>query len=255
MLFPMARKNCPECGGTGWRVEASKGGGRVAVPCPCTEIGREARARERTRIPARYADRDFENFDVDPFDHQESEAARWSQSLRQARLVVESFSREYPAGSEHGLLLMGPCGVGKTHLAIAALRALMTRGHEGIFYDYPDLLKQIQASYNPESQMSEIEVLEPVLKSEVLLLDDLGSSRPSDWALETVGRILNARYNDNRVTIITTNFLDTPRDSRDEKLEQRIGKRIRSRLYEICRTVEIVAPDFRKGVRQASFGG
>jgi DNA replication protein DnaC len=250
----VARKNCPECGGTGWRVEAAKGGGRVAVPCACTEIGRESRARERTRIPARYADRDFENFDVDPVDHQEPEAARWSQSLKKARLVVESFSREYPGGSEHGLLLMGPCGVGKTHLAVAALKALGTRGHEGTFYDYADLLKQIQASYNSESQTSEMELLEPVLKTEVLLLDDLGSSKPSAWALETVGRILNARYNDNRVTIITTNFLDAPRESREEKLEERIGKRVRSRLYEICRTVEIIAPDFRKRFRQASFG-
>ena len=87
----------------------------MAVPCACTEIGREARARERSRIPTRYQNRDFENFEVDPFDHQEPEAARWSQSLKQARLVVEGFSREYPGGSEHGLLLMGPCGVGKTH--------------------------------------------------------------------------------------------------------------------------------------------
>jgi DNA replication protein DnaC len=254
MLFPMARKNCPECGGTGWRVEAAKGGGRVAVPCACTEIGREARERERARIPARYQNRDFENFEVDPFDHQEPEAARWSQSLKQARLVVEGFSREYPGGSEHGLLLIGPCGVGKTHLAVAALKALGERGHEGIFYDYRELLKEIQASYNPESQTTEMEVLEPVLKTEVLLLDDLGSSKPSAWALETVGHILNARYNDNRVTIITTNYLDAPREPRDEKLEDRIGTRVRSRLYEICRTVEIIAPDFRKRVRQASFG-
>ncbi|MDE3136131.1 MAG: ATP-binding protein [Acidobacteriota bacterium] len=228
------------------------------MPCSCTEIGREARARERARIPARYENRDFENFDVDPYDHQEPDAASWSKSLKEARLVVESFAREYPAGSDHGLLLMGPCGVGKTHLAVAALKVLAARGHEGVFYDYRDLLKQIQASYNPESQTTEMEVLEPVLKAEVLLLDDLGSSKPSAWALETVGHILNARYNDNRVTIITTNYLDAPRSGdsgrqmvREDILADRIGQRIRSRLYEICRTVIIHAADYRERVMKA----
>lgn len=247
----MARKNCPECGGTGWRVETAKGGGRVAVPCACTEVGREERDRRRARIPARYADRDFENFEVDPYDHQEPNAAGWSRSLKQAKLVVEGFAREYPSGSRHGILLMGPCGVGKTHLAVAALKALGARGHAGIFYDYRELLKQIQASYNPESQTSEMEVLDPVLKTEILLLDDLGSSKPSAWALETVGHILTSRYNDNRVTIITTNFLDAPRDRNDEKLEQRVGKRIRSRLHEICVTVNISAADYREKVKKA----
>lgn len=258
MLFPVARKNCPECGGTGWRVEAAKGGGRIALPCACTEIGREARARQRSRIPARYQNRDFANFEVDPYDHPDPEAARWNQSLKTARTIVEKFVQEYPIGSEHGLLLMGPPGVGKTHLAVAALKALMARGHEGIFYDYRELLKQIQASYNSESQTTEMEVLDPVLKAEVLLLDDLGASKPSAWALETVGHILNARYNDNRVTLITTNYLDTPRSSdsgrslvREDTLADRIGQRIRSRLYEICRTVVIGSADYREKVKKA----
>jgi DNA replication protein DnaC len=256
--WPMARKNCPECGGTGWRVvDAGKGGGRAAVVCGCTETGRETRARRLARIPSRYEHCDFENFDSDLYD-QEADAARWNQSLKRARLVAESFAREYPAASEHGLLLMGPCGVGKTHLAVAALKELGGRGHEGLFYDYRELLKKIQASYNPENQNTELEVLEPVLKAEVLLLDDLGASKPSAWALETVGHILNARYNDKRITLVTTNYLDTPRSGeagrsavREDSLADRIGQRIRSRLYEMCRTVEMVAPDFRKRIRQA----
>lgn len=256
--WPMARKNCPDCGGTGWRVvESADRGGRLAVPCACAETDRETRARRQARIPPRYEHCDFENFEGDLYD-QEADAARWNQSLKRARLVVESFVREYPAASEHGLLLMGPCGVGKTHLAVAALRALASRGHQGLFYDYRELLKEIQASYNPESQTTEMDVLEPVLRAEVLLLDDLGASKPSAWALETVGHILNARYNDKRVTLVTTNFLDAPRPAEparaaphDDALAERIGQRIRSRLYEMCRTVEIVAPDFRKRVRQA----
>ncbi len=257
----MARKNCPECGGTGWRVETAKGGGRVAVPCACTAGDRETRARKQARIPSRYEHCDFENFEVD-YCCEGPDAPKWNQSLKQARTIVEKFVQEYPIGSEHGLLLMGTCGVGKTHLAVSALKALMARGHQGLFYDYRELLKQIQASYNPESQTTEMEVLEPVLKTEVLLLDDLGASKPSAWALETVGHILNARYNDKRVTLVTTNYLDGSRTvdagrlvMREDSLADRIGERIRSRLYEMCRTVEIVAPDFRKDIRRARTTG
>jgi DNA replication protein DnaC len=155
--------------------------------------------------------------------------------------------------------------VGKTHLAVAALRQIVLRGHTGLFYDYRELLKEIQGSYNPESQTSELGVLEPVLTADVLLLDDLGASKPSPWALETVGHILNSRYNEQRITLLTTNYLDNADPQvvirspsgqavsphREESLSERLGGRIRSRLYEMCRTIELFAPDYRKEVRQA----
>lgn len=235
----------------------------MAVPCTCTEADRKAHARQRARIPSRYRDRDFDNFEVDPYT-QEAGAENWNRSLKRARLIVEGFVREYPSVTDHGLLLMGPCGVGKTHLVVAALRALVARGHQGLFYDYRELLKQIQSSYNPESQTTEMEVLEPILRCEVLVLDDLGASKPSAWALETVGHILNARYNDKRVTLITTNYMDEGssvapapaggrRPLREDTLTDRISHRVRSRLHEICRTVEIVSDDYRRRVLRASW--
>ncbi len=219
----------------------------------------------------RYEHCDFENFDTKLCDLENSpEYVKWNHSLEQAKLVTEAFARDYPTGAETGLLLMGPCGAGKTHLAVAALRQIALRGHTGLFYDYRELLKEIQGSYNAESQTSELGVLEPVLTADVLLLDDLGASKPSPWALETVGHILNSRYNEKRVTLLTTNYLDNagptsmpaPRNprlpsgqavsaAREDSLEDRLGKRIRSRLYEMCRTVELFAPDYRREVRQA----
>ena len=265
-----------------------------AVPCDCTVGDRTDRLLTKAHIPERYRDRDFENYDTDlPYDSSPAgELATWRQSLTQAKLCVQRFTEEFPIGSEHGLLLMGPAGVGKTHLAVAALKEIVLRGHSGLFYEYPALLKEIQDSYNPERQATEMSVLEPVVKTEILVLDDVGSSKPSHWALETVGYILGQRYNEHRVTIITTNYLDpefarTPdmqnssqivssnrRDRRtvdltkstivnrlpsgelmasvrEDSLEERVGKRIRSRLYEMCRTVEMTSPDYRKEVRHA----
>jgi DNA replication protein DnaC len=297
----MAQRGCPHCGGTGWKVvegdvvldpaaarvpageaeqaEAdgvkrfvvsgrpgfSQGLPRVAVRCDCAEGDRIARILARARVPRRYEHCDFSNFDTDLYEAV-PQSASWNRSLEQAKVVVEGFARDFPVGTESGLLLMGPCGAGKTHLAVAALKQVALRGHDALFYDYRELLKEIQASYNPVSQSTEMGVLEPVLTAELLLLDDLGASKPSAWALDTVGYILNTRYNEKRLTLLTTNYLDSsggaasaPRlpsgttvaAAREDELADRVGHRIRSRLYEMCRTVEIIAPDFRKEVRQA----
>lgn len=284
----MAQADCPKCGGTGWRVvdrvDANEPAERVverknaapgastsaphfswAVPCDCTGGDRISRALTRARIPTRYEHCDFENFDTDLWGDL-PEGAKWNRSLSKARIMVEAFAKNYPAGSETGLLLMGSCGVGKTHLAVSALRQLMLRGHRVRFYDYRELLKDIQASYDADHPTSEMGVLEPVLDAEVLLLDDLGASKPSPWALETISHILNKRYNDKRVTLLTTNYLDelesapsparlpsgqTISAAREETLTDRIGQRVRSRLYEMCRTVEIASPDYRREIRQA----
>jgi len=283
----MAQPDCPLCGGTGWKtvdrvaedeklkrvswekpVAGTNTTRRVwAVPCDCTGTDRAARTLARTRIPRRYEHCDFDNFDTD-FNEADGEGAAWNRSLGNAKLVVEGFARNYPVGTETGLLLMGPCGVGKTHLGVAALRQIVLRGHTGIFYDYRELLKEIQGSYNPESRSTELGVLDPVLTADVLLLDDLGASKPSLWALETVGHILNTRYNEKRITLLTTNFLDGPEGeiapalmdrehrkaataNRDDTLSDRLGTRVRSRLYEMCRTIELFAEDYRRVIRRA----
>jgi DNA replication protein DnaC len=293
----MARPDCPLCEGSGWKVverntegaqamataEGARPGTAAgepkmvwAAPCDCTTGDRTERALAKARVPERYRHCDFDNFETDNDIEQVSreQLDAWNRSLTQCKLVVQRFAEEFPVGSENGLLLMGPCGVGKTHLAIAVLKHAVLRGHSGLFYDYRELLKEIQDSYNPVSQSTEMSVLEPVLNTEILVLDDVGSSKPSPWALETVGHVLNTRYNDKRVSILTTNFLDTdaaqhsasssassPAPSRtmgmrtpaiEDTLTERVGKRIRSRLYEMCRTVEISAPDYRKEIRNIS---
>ena len=263
----MAQENCTLCRGTGWKLvpRPDGAGGSVAVACDCGMEERATRVVERARIPKRYEHCDFESYVTDLIDGK-IWTAQHAQSLKQAKLFAQGFVRDYPGGAEKGLLLMGPSGVGKTHLAVAALKDLIQRGHGGLFCDYRELLKEIQASYNPASQTTEMGILEPVRTVEILVLDDLGASKPSDWVRDVVGVVLNARYNERRTTIITTNYVDNPASegeatrlpngkfvspSREDSLEQRISSRMRSRLFEMCRTVEISAPDFRRETTQA----
>jgi len=143
-------------------------------------------------------------------------------------------------------LLSGPVGVGKTHLAVSILKGLAERGFSCLFYEFGTLLKEIQDSYNPNTKSSELSILRPVLEADVLVLDELGASKPTDWVRDTMAHIINSRYNDRRLTVFTTNYLDERANDREETLEDRIGTRLRSRLFEMCRTVRVNGDDYRR---------
>ncbi|HLK04309.1 MAG TPA: ATP-binding protein [Candidatus Acidoferrum sp.] len=234
----------------------------MATACDCGMEDRASRVMDRARIPKRYEHCDFESYSTDV-----SEIPQHTSSLKAAKLLAEKFVGEFPGSSEKGLMLMGPSGVGKTHLAVACLKDLIRRGHQGLFCDYRELLKDIQASYNPGSESTELRILEPIRTVEVLVLDDLGASKPSAWVLDTIGLVLNARYNARLTTLITTNYLDAAKPEgkatkmpqgdfvkvvREDTLAERIGERMRSRLFEMCRTIEVHSTDFRREVRQSS---
>jgi DNA replication protein DnaC len=260
----MAREDCAQCRGTGWKLVARTDGaaGNVAVACQCGMEERAEKVMERAHIPKRYEHCDFESYATDLADGK-TWTNQHEESLKYGKLQVQGFVRDYP-GTEKGLLLMGPSGVGKTHLAVAALKDLIRRGHAGLFCDYRELLKEIQGSYNPSSESTEMGILEPIRTVELLVLDDLGASKPSAWVLDIIALALNARYNERQMTILTTNYFDeaeapvaVPRlpggqrvSVKEDALADRIGARMRSRLFEMCRTVEVQAPDFRREARQ-----
>jgi DNA replication protein DnaC len=237
--------------------------GNVAVACECGMEERAEKVMESARIPKRYEHCDFQSYATELADGK-TWTAQHEQFLKKAKLDVQGFVRDYP-GTEKGLLLMGPSGVGKTHLAVAAVKELIRRGHAGLFCDYRELLKEIQASYNPASESTEMGILEPIRTVELLVLDDLGASKPSAWVLDIIGLVLNARYNECRMTILTTNYIDEttapetgaklPSGQRvvvkEDTLADRIGARMLSRLFEMCKTVRVDAPDFRREARQA----
>lgn len=246
---------CSICGGSGLRV-VQENGRQFAQDCVCRVERRAERMLGRAHIPKRYEHCTLENYDTDlPYSHRSQGVA-----LLTAKKFIESYPLE-TAG--RGLLLTGSIGVGKTHLAVGILQALVAeRGATGLFYDYRDLLKQIQNSYNAQVRETELEILAPVFEAEVLVLDELGASKPTDWVWDTVAHILNTRYNDRRTTIITTNYSNAGplgmesgarASMREETLGDRIGERMRSRLQEMCVVVEMQGEDFRQKVKRASF--
>lgn len=224
-----AAEECPKCFGAGMEIVA----GRGARPCPCRKRPSHHSQFDKVRLPKRYDGFHFGNYKPQ------------NQSQTIALRSAMTFAMEYPA-VDRGLLLMGSVGVGKTHLAVSILKGLTERGFSCLFYEFGTLLKEIQDSYNPKTQASELAVLTPVLTTDILVLDELGASKPTDWVRDTMAHVINTRYNEKKFTIFTTNYLDERPNDREETLEDRIGVRVRSRLYEMCATVTMDGKDYRR---------
>jgi DNA replication protein DnaC len=229
-------------------MHVSRDGTDGVQRCECVKTARGERLLDIARIPQRYAHCELENFDVLPSP---------DRCIERAKIAAEKFVEEYPMSQPFGLLFMGPQGVGKTHLAVGIIKRLIKlKSVSCLFRTFPELLKEIQNSYNAVSQTSELSLLFPVLETEVLVLDELGAQNPSSWVRDEVSYVLNYRYNENKVTILTTNFKDEEerKDSKKgitDTLSERIGVRMRSRLYEMCKTIKMDGNDFRKEIKQA----
>lgn len=248
---------CTICNGIGLVRVVNGEGVWVTRPCECQQQQCEERRIAAANIPGRYRECTLDSYEIYHGAHR---------SLRDALLLARKFVEEYPVDTAgKGLLFTGSIGVGKTHLAVGVLQRLVReRGAKGLFCDYRELLKNIQNSYNPQVHTTELELLQPVFKAEVLVLDDLGAQKPNEWVWDTVALILNSRYNDKLTTIITTNYPDQPvaavakneaeRAQREPTLGDRITDRMVSRLAEMCIRVEVTGKDFRQtGVKRARF--
>lgn len=251
---------CQRCFDTGL-VRAEVDGVWVARACECQAAKKVELRLAAAKIPERYQRCTFSSF--------EAEYPGSGPSLKTAALAARRFLEEYPAGtSGQGLLLRGPTGAGKTHLACALLRALVEhKGAKGLFLDWTTLLEEMRQALRTSAPWRKEDdfdaLLEPAMTAEVLVLDDLGAGRPTEWSLEVAGTLLGARYSHCRTTIITTNFRDQVSGARDHEgraaredvLMDRIGARAVSRLSEMCLQFEMAPEkDFRRTVKKARLG-
>jgi DNA replication protein DnaC len=247
--------HCPECYCSRCNGRRIIFGERGVSTCPCVAERRGMPDEMALAgIPKLYRNTSFDNF--------ETGFPSCSRSQKKAKILAHGFAKDPTAGG--GILFHGKVGLGKTHLAIAILRERINMGFSGRFYDGMSFVRMIQGAYGTPGRTPAL--MQPALTCDVLLLDDLGAFAITDDRQEIIGHVLNTRYNEQKTTIITTNFpfegsllattdpekvLDT---KKEKTLGDRIGDRVVSRLQQMCLSVGIIGVDFRSTVAKARFG-
>jgi DNA replication protein DnaC len=228
---------CEKCNGTGW-ILSERNGEEFASRCQCQKQDWILSRGEKANIPLRFLGAELDwVYQPDPK----------NPSQKKAKEIVKKFIKEYPAVDE-GLLLQGSIGLGKTSLLCCIGYELIQKKNAYVYYiDWNDLVREMKTGEDHSSRDFNAihNLMNRLITVDLLLFDEIGASKVSPWVYDNIYFVINKRYNNKRITICATNFYDAPSNG-NESLTQRIGDRIRSRLYEMTKIVEINGIDFRQ---------
>lgn len=240
-------RQCEVCRGARYLFTRDAAGRELARMCECEVRRHRARLYNEARVPAKFYDsrlvepqRDRENFNA----------------FNTFALLARHYSRQ-----DRGIVLMGPPGVGKTHLVAGFIYEIVFRhGVPALFQDFSELLKRLRSAYSRDEP--EESVIDPLIHVDVLVVDELGKGRNSPWELTVLDTIISQRYNNRKTSVFTSNYtesrhstlaervrakdrMDDDREVRDT-LPERIGRRVHSRLREMCDFISLEGPDRRE---------
>lgn len=233
-------EECPHCEGSGNILSENENGYSYVAHChSCGVIRRNVKLYNIAGIPAKYS----HVLQVDAG----LELKRMNSSLQRAlKYAKDEFVKKYP--TKDGFLLMGPSGLGKTHLAVGTISELtLKHGVKCLFKDFFYLLSDLKQAYSEGTP--ENDVILPLIEADVLVIDELGKGRSNEWELNILDQLISKRYNASKKTLITTNFVtyDLAKEigENHEILEVRVGERIASRLHEMCEFLYLEGKDYR----------
>ncbi|MCP4216043.1 MAG: ATP-binding protein [bacterium] len=228
---------CEKCGGSGWLL-IKKDKAEIARKCDCQKMNALYSKYDRTNIPKRFLTANMDGYFPD----------KNFPSQKKAKNAIQKFIDNYP-GVLKGLMLQGPVGVGKTRLLCTVATELIKKNKDlDIYYiDWNDLIREMRSGEDHASRdfATINQLIARMVSVDLLIFDEIGASRMSPWVLDNIYYLFNKRYNNQKITLCATNYFDKVGESR-ELLVQRIGDRIRSRLYEMTDTIEIKGEDLRE---------
>ncbi len=243
---------CPTCDGRGGAIELDEHNYEVFTPCGCRRALARAELFDRAQIGCRFANADFASYKA-----KNPGQMRALEQVQDFVLMHGSVKR--------GLLLWGPVGTGKTHLILALFRELtLKKGVPCRFVDFGNLLQDLRRSFRGKA--GDPDVMLPLVEAELLLVDELGKGRVTEWELTVLDDLISRRYNAGKITLFTSNFDPRPDSERPASnvnpaydgrarqatgaglgpLVERVHERIYSRLCEMCVFVEVPGADHRR---------
>ena len=233
---------CTDCNSSGLIFTKTSAGYINTKACEmCGTVRRNVKLYNMAGLPAKFSHVLQVDAGFDPSNNESQQRA-----LKYAK---EEFVMKYP--TKRGFLLMGASGLGKTHLTVGTISELTLKyGVRCMFQDFFGLLAELKKAYSLGTP--EIDVLNPLIDAEVLAIDELGKGKSSEWELNILDQLISKRYNASKTTLVTTNFISRSDHAKDhmfedyEILDLRVGKRITSRLHEMCEFIHLKGDDRRR---------